>query len=258
MKIIAISSNKGGVLKTSLTTNIAGVLSTQGKKILIIDTDNQGNVAISFGINPDTYDNTIYDVLVSNLDINKAIINVEPNIDIIPSNDDSSYFEIDTLSEKESYPTPFDLLKKALTSLEKDYDYIFIDTPPNLGLTVGNVLNAVDEVIIPFHPETYSLRSLTKTLETIKNFKESNPKLKLMSIIPTKVRQTNLHKANLQSCNEFAVSNGISITKNVIPETITFANAVGKYRKPLTLSYKTKSEKKMADIYLNLVKELNL
>lgn len=258
VKVIAVSSNKGGVLKTSLTTNISGVLSKQGKRILIIDTDNQGNVALTFGKNPDQFENTIYDVLVSGLDINKAIVNVAPNIDIIPSNDDMSFLEIDVLTNTSDFKNPFDLLKNALNALEGDYDYIFIDTPPNLGLTVGNVLNAVDEVITPFHPETYSLRSLTKTIKAVENFKKTNPNLKINSIVPTKVRKTNLHTANIVSCEGFAQTNGIHVTENIIPETIAFADAVGRYRLPLTISSKTSTEKKMVDHYEKLVKELGL
>ena len=258
VKTFAVSSNKGGVLKTSLTTNIAAMLSTQGKKVLIIDTDNQGNVALTFGKNHDQYENTIYDVLVSGFDINQAIVNVAQNIDMIPSNDDMSYFDIDVLTNKADYPNAFDLLKNALGKITAEYDYIFIDTPPNLGLTVGNVLNAVEEVITPFHPETYSLRSLTKTIKAINNFKKTNPKLKLNSIVPTKVRQTNLHTANIVSCQGFAQSNGIHVTENVIPETIAFANSVGKYRLPLVLAHKTASEKKMVEVYEKLVKEMDL
>ncbi|MEY2354364.1 ParA family protein [Lysinibacillus capsici] len=258
MKSIAVSSNKGGVLKTSITSNLASVLSTQGKKVLIIDTDNQGNIALTFGINPDTFDYTIYDVLVCGFDVNKAIVSIAPNIDIIPSNDDMSYFEIDVLTNKDKFPNPFDLLKNTLGKLKGKYDYIFVDTPPNLGLIVGDALNAVDVVITPFHPETYSLRSLAKTIKAIDNFKESNSKLKLGSIVPTKVRQTLLHKANIVSCEGFAMSNGIKITKTVIPETIAYANAIGKYRMPLALSYKTKKEKELVDVYVKLVQELNL
>lgn len=257
-KIIAISTNKGGCLKTSLTTNISAVLSLQNKKVLIIDTDNQGDVALTFGKNPDMFQNTIHDVLVSGLDINEAIVNVAENIDIVPSNDDMAFFEIDVLTNGTKYPQPFDLLKNALENQNDEYDYILIDTPPNLGLTVGNVLKVADEIVTPFHPETYSLRSLTKTVQAISNFQKGNPNLRLSAIIPTKVRNTNLHTANIVACEGFASSNNLRITETRIPESITFANAVGKHRLPLVLAAKTATEKKMAEVYKNLVKEMNL
>lgn len=258
MKIISFNTNKGGVLKSSVTTNIASVLSLQGKKCLIIDLDNQGNVSLTFGKNPDQFENTIYDVLVEGMDINKAIVNVATNIDIIPANDDMSYFELDVLRKPSKFPKPFDLLKNALSNLQGPYDYIFIDTPPNMGLTIGNMLNTVDEVITPFHPETYSLRSLTKTIKAVENFKQTNPKLKLSAIIGTKVKQTNLHNANMHACDGFAQANNIKMAQNFIPETIVYANAVGKYRLPLVLCAKTVKEKKAVNTYMKLAKELNL
>src|SRR5690625_540454 len=92
-QIIAISTNKGGVLKTSIATNLAGLLSKQNKKVLLIDLDNQGNVSLSFGLNPDTFRRTVYDVLVHGEKPEKVIINAHKNIDILPSNDDMTEFE---------------------------------------------------------------------------------------------------------------------------------------------------------------------
>src|SRR5690606_22298175 len=176
-RIIAISTNKGGVLKTSLTTNLAGVLS-KTNRILIVDTDNQGNAALSFGKNPDQFERTIYDVLLEGIDPKKAIYNVYENIDLLPANDDMAFFEFDVLTEVDRYPEPFALLKNALEPIQDDYDFILVDTPPNLGLTQGNVLSFAKEVLIPFQPESYSMRSLVKILKAIDDFRERhNPNL---------------------------------------------------------------------------------
>ncbi|MGE9133635.1 ParA family protein [Lacticaseibacillus paracasei] len=99
-KIVAFSTNKGGVLKTSLAINVAGSLATQGKKILIIDMDNQGNISTSFGQDYDQYETTIYDLLTDLTDkhLSNAIVTITPNLDIIAANDDLAYLEIDILT----------------------------------------------------------------------------------------------------------------------------------------------------------------
>src|SRR5690625_4350920 len=155
-KVIAVMTNKGGVLKTSLTTNIAGVLAERGKKVLIIDSDNQGNVGVSFGLNPDEYDSSIYNVLLENMSIKEALVKVHSNIDVVVANDDMNDFELNVLINFKEYDNLFNMLETPIEEIKGEYDYILVDTAPNLGLTNGNVLAVVDEVIIPFQPEAYS------------------------------------------------------------------------------------------------------
>src|SRR5690625_3575086 len=142
-RVIAVMTNKGGVLKTSLTTNIAGVLAQNKKKVLIIDSDNQGNVGVSFGLNPDEYKNSIYDVLLEDMPIKDALIKVHKNIDIVVANDEMNDFELNVLINFKNYDNLFNMLEKPIKTIRKDYDYILIDTAPNLGLTNGNVLAIV-------------------------------------------------------------------------------------------------------------------
>ncbi|MED4534219.1 ParA family protein [Metabacillus fastidiosus] len=237
MPILAISTNKGGVLKTSLTTNLAGVLCQQNKRVLIIDTDNQGNALLSFGINPDQMEKTLYDVLIDGLDPREAIINVHENIDILPSNDDMSFFELDCLSNLGKYPEPFMLLKNAMKGFDKEYDYILIDSPPTLGLVQGNILCYTERVLTPFQPEAYSMRSLTKILKAIQGFKEKlNPSLSVAGIVATLVdSRTTLHSQVLQECRKFCLHNDIPMFETVIPRSVRFASSVAYERKPATL-----------------------
>src|SRR5699024_11824224 len=109
-------------------------------KILVIDTDGQGNLSLSFNLVPENIENTLYDVLVGSIPINDAIIPINENIDMIPSNSDMSFIEFDILPKLSTYKEPFKLLKNALDPIKDDYDYIFIDTPPAMGFIVGNVL----------------------------------------------------------------------------------------------------------------------
>lgn len=236
-RIISVSTNKGGVLKTSITTSLAGLLAKKGKKVLIIDTDNQGNVSISFGKNPDEFSETIYNVLIEGTDPNGVITNVYENIDILPSNDDISFFEFDVISQPDKFNNPLNLLKEAISKIEKPYDVILIDTPPNLGLIVGNVLNASDEVIIPFQPEVYSMRSLQKILFQIDSFKEQhNPALKVAGVVGTLVdNRTVLHSQVLQECRKFCFENGIKMFETVIPRSVRAANAIAYENLPVTL-----------------------
>jgi len=241
-EVWAISTNKGGVLKTSITTNLAGCLAEKGKRVLIIDTDNQGNVALTFGKNPDTFENTIYDVLMG-LAPEVAITNVYNSnsaglVDLLPSNDDMAFLEFDVLTQRDTYKQPFLLLKNAVSHLAKSYDYILIDSPPNLGLTAGNVLSFADKVIIPFQPESYSMRSLVKILQAMENFKiEHNGNLQVLGIVATLVdTRTTLHAQVLQECRKFCIQQGISMFETVIPRSVRFASSVAYERLPASLS----------------------
>lgn len=238
--IIAISTNKGGVLKTSLATNLAGVISKTGKKVLIVDTDNQGNVSLSFGLNPDNFKKTLYNVLVEGIPAKNVIQNVYENIDIIPSNDDMAFFEFDVLTNLKKYPQPFHLLRGSLKNIHSNYNYVLIDTPPNIGLTQGNVLAYADGVIIPFQPEVYSMRSLQKIMEAIRQFKEDhNPRLTIIGVVATLVdSRTVLHSQVLQECRRFCHENGIRMFETVIPRTIRYASSVAYENLPATLSDK--------------------
>lgn len=254
MQVIAISTNKGGVLKTSITVNLAGVLAAQKKRVLIVDTDNQGNCLLSFGLNPDEEKNTIYDVLVAGISPAAAIRKVH-GISIIPANDDMSFFELDVLGNAKKYSAPFQLMRKNLEQIRRDFDFILIDTPPNLGLTQANVLTFADRVLIPFQPEHYSMRSLVKIVEAVRDFKEKqNPDLDILAVVPTLVdSRTVLHSQVLQECRRYCQMNGIRITDTIIPKTVRFAASVAYDRKPLTLS---DPKSAAAQIYQNLAKEI--
>ena len=226
---IVVSTNKGGVLKTSISVNLAGLLSRENKKVLLVDTDNQGNVILSFGQNPDNIEISIFDILIGEKDIKKAIQkNVVKNIDILPSNDDMNNFEVVVLKNIKQYPEPFKLLQRKLNEVEHLYDYIIIDTPPNLGLVQGIAVTAADEVIIPFQPENYSMRSLVKILNFINEFKEDNinPNLKVLGVIGTLVDlRTTLHTEVLEECRKFCYENNIHMFETVIPRAIRYANS---------------------------------
>jgi chromosome partitioning protein len=238
-KVLTVATNKGGVLKSSVTVNLAGVWATQGLKVLIIDTDNQGNVLVSFGQNPDDFDNTIYDVLLDGMPAEHTIYKAHENVDVIPANDDARFLEFDILTNKRIKEADrFLLLKKAMNHLRNEYDIILVDSPPTLSLTAANILTFVDHVIIPFQPEPYSKRSLVKMVEAINLMKlETNPQLEILGILPTLVDgRANLHSRIISECRQLALDYGWKIYDSVIPRSIRFADEVDQQNLPATIS----------------------
>lgn len=255
MKVIAVNNNKGGSLKTTTATNLAGVLASEGHKVLVIDSDNQSNVALSFGVNPDDHEFGLYSVLIEHLDPAEAIINVHENIDILLSNDDLINFDWEVIGNKNKYKEPFLIMKNTCSDLRKEYDYILIDTPPSLSLMVGNVFTFADAVIIPFSPESYSMRSLIKVLDTISAFGQTyNSDLTLLGVVATMVNyQTTLHQYVLQETRKYCDENDIRLFDTYIPKSIRFASSVAFQGKPSTLLEKKND---MADNYFELWKEI--
>lgn len=238
-RIIAISTNKGGVLKSSITGNLAGVLS-EDSKVLVVDTDNQGNATLSFGIQPDYCDLSTYDLMVKETDPGRIIKKINDNIDIIPSNDDMSFLEFEVLTNTQNFDKPFQLLKRGLSNIKDKYDYILIDTPPNLGLTQGNVLAAADEILIPFQPEPFSMRSLGKMLQAVEKFRVNhNPFLKVLGVVGTLIdNRTVLHSDIMQKCRRFCYENDVPMFDTEIQRVIRYAESVAKHGLPATLTTK--------------------
>lgn len=252
--VICINNNKGGVLKTTTTSNLAGVLSDLKKKVLIVDADNQSNISISFGLNPDNFRTTIYDVLVDGLPPEDAIVSVNKHIDLLPSNLDLASFEFDVIRNPVKYPKPFLLMKNALDHLRNTYDYILIDTPPSLGLMNGNVFSFAEKVIIPFEPESYAMRSLMAVVSTVNDFKSVNPDIDIMGVLFTKVvHNSNLHDIIKQQTKQYSFENNFETFTTEIPRTVQYASSVGFDRLPETMSNK-KSEK--SKFYFSIWKEI--
>lgn len=255
MKVIAVNNNKGGSLKTTTATNLAAVVAKEGHKVLIIDTDNQSNVALTFGVNPDKLEYGLYSVLNEGLDPSEAILNVYENIDLLPATDALLNFEWEVISKPKVYKRPFSIMKETCESLKERYDYVFIDTPPALSLMVGNVFAFADSVLIPFSPESYSMRSLVKVLEVITGYSHSfNPELKLLGIVPTMVNaQTTLHQFVLQETREYCEKNELQLYDTYIPRSIRFASSVAYEKLPVVLS---KKANEIGQTYTELWKEI--
>lgn len=265
--VYAVSQNKGGAGKTTLVTNLAGALAKKHrKKVLIIDTDGQGNSAMAFGIsNPHTeIENTIYDILMGNkkpedtiLDFSKKLgLFSSGALHIIPANNQMNFLEFDILPNLNQYGNPFQLLKSALGEFIKQYDYVFVDTPPSLSLVQGNVLSLADKVIIPFHPEPYGDIGLINVIDVINDFKaKENPELEIAGVACMKVETVNaVHNDMLQVVRAYCHEQRIPVFETIIPKRARYVQSVAYEGRPSTLTKQKKKDD--AKVYFNLLNEV--
>jgi chromosome partitioning protein len=187
-KVIAFANQKGGVAKTTTTLNLAAAFAEQGHRVLCVDMDPQGNLTMSQGIDPDTLEQSMFDVLVHDLSIREVIRRRE--IDVACASIDLAGAEI-AMSTKIGRERS---LTKALSAVSEDYDWIFVDTPPSLGLLTVNALTAADQVIVPVQCEYLSMRGLLQLQNTLSMIRENlNPNVQIAGILPTMVDTRTLH-----------------------------------------------------------------
>jgi chromosome partitioning protein len=182
-KIIAIANQKGGVGKTTSSVNLAAALGVLEQKILLIDADPQANASSGLGIDMENVTSGTYQILEHTVHVKEAIQNTtSPNVDIIPAHIDLVAIEIE-LVDKEDREY---MLKKSISEIKNEYDYILIDCAPSLGLITLNALAAADSVIIPIQCEYFALEGLGKLLNTIKSVQKiHNPDLDIEGLLLT-------------------------------------------------------------------------
>jgi chromosome partitioning protein len=244
-KVIAFANQKGGVAKTTTTLNLAAAFAEVGHRVLCVDMDPQGNLTMSQGIDPDTLEQSMFDVLVHDLSIREVIKRRE--IDVACASIDLAGAEI-AMSTKIGRERS---LTKALLAVDDDYDWMFIDTPPSLGLLTVNALTAADQVIVPVQCEYLSMRGLLQLQNTLAMIRENlNPDVQIAGILPTMVDTRTLHaKEALEILEE---NFGDRVFGARIRKTIRFAEAPVKGMS--VLKYDPKGT--AADAYRQLAKEV--
>jgi chromosome partitioning protein len=244
-KVIAFANQKGGVAKTTTTLNLAAAFAEEGHRVLCIDMDPQGNLTMSQGIDPDSLERSMYDVLVHDLPIREVIRARE--IDVACSSIDLAGAEI-AMSTKIGRERS---LEKALRAIRDDYDFVCIDTPPSLGLLTINALTAADKVIVPVQCEYLSMRGLIQLTNTLSMIRENlNPDVDIEGILPTLVDSRTLHaKEAIEILEE---NFGDQVFASRIRKTVRFAEAPVKGMS--VLKYDPKGV--AADAYRQLAKEV--
>ena len=229
-KAIAIFNQKGGVGKTTTNINLAACLALKGKKVLILDIDPQGNTTSGIGVSKRNLKNTVYNILIDkNYDPRKAIIKTNvKNLDLIPASVDLAGAEVELVEIEGREST----LKKGLDKVKDNYDYIFIDCPPSLGLLTINSLTAVDSVLIPIQCEFYALEGVSQLVSTIELVKKSlNPKIEIQGVILSMFDgRTNLSVQVVQEVKKYF---GGKVYSTVIPRNVRLAEAPS-YGMPIT------------------------
>ncbi len=246
-KIIALANQKGGVGKTTTAVNLSACLAEKKKRVLLVDSDPQGNATSGFGINKSELKHTIYDVLINSFPAAEGIIHTEYAVDVLPANIDLAGAEIELVSAISRETR----LKTALLPLVGSYDYILIDCPPSLGLVTLNSLAAADSVLMPIQCEFYALEGVSQLMNTIKLVKQHlNPDLAVEGVLLTMYDgRTNLSE---QVAEEVRANFGDKVYKTMIPRSVRLSEAPS-YGQPIIV-YDKKS--KSAQVHRELTKEV--
>jgi chromosome partitioning protein len=247
-KTIAIANQKGGVGKTTTSINLSASLAAKGKKVLVIDTDPQGNTTSGFGVEKNDLDNTVYELMLSECSIKECILNdVIDGVSIIPSNVNLAAAEIELIGvDRKEY-----ILKREVEWIKDSFDYIIIDCPPSLSMLTINAMTTADTVLVPIQCEYYALEGLSQLIHTINLVKERlNPDLDIEGVVFTMYdSRTNLSTQVVEN-----VKSNLSqkVFQTLIPRNIRLAEAPS-YGMPIN-AYDPKSAG--AEAYMQLAEEV--
>lgn len=220
-KVVAVINQKGGVGKSTTVINLSACLGEGKKKVLVIDFDPQGNSTSGYGVEKEELEHDIYDVILHEQPIEETIVpTCEPNVFIVPATIQLATAEIELVSAmaRES------VLKEAVEKVKDEFDYIFIDCPPSLGLLTINALVAADSLIIPIQCEYYALEGVAKLLESMQMVKRRmNPDLEIFGVVMTMFdSRTTLSKQVVDEVQRYF---GKKMFKTIIPRNVKLSEA---------------------------------
>jgi chromosome partitioning protein len=220
-KIIAIANQKGGVGKTTTSINLSAALAENGKRVLVIDSDPQGNTTSGFGIEKNELENSIYELLLGDCSVEECVIKREnTRLSILPANVNLAAAEVELIdaTSKEF------ILKREIDYIRDKYDYIIIDCPPSLSLLTINALTTADSVLVPIQCEYYALEGLSQLIYTVNLVKSRlNPELDMEGVVFTMYdSRTNLSEDVVQNVRSVLKQH---IFDTIIPRNIRLAEA---------------------------------
>ena len=254
-KSIAIFNQKGGVGKTTTNVNLSASIGKLGKKVLVLDMDPQGKTTSGYGIDKNTIENTIYEVIVDGLDIHDAIIKTDfDNIYLVAAASELAGAEIELANEKDREYK----LKNSLDKIKDDYDYIFIDCPPSLGMLTINSLTASDSVLIPIQCEYYALEGVSQLMSTFKLVKKRlNPNIEIQGVVLSMFDgRANLSIQVVEEVKKYFKG---SVYTTLIPRNVRLAEAPS-YGKPViyydTKCRGTEAYKELAEEFIELEEDV--
>ncbi|SFP87533.1 chromosome partitioning protein [Butyrivibrio proteoclasticus] len=237
-RVIAIANQKGGVGKTTTSINLSAALAERGKKVLVIDTDPQGNTTSGFGLDKNELENSIYELMIGECSIEDAIqknvVEDLDGVDIIPSNVNLAAVEIELIdADQKEF-----ILREAISKVKDNYDFIIIDCPPSLSMLTVNAMTTANTVLVPIQCEYYALEGLSQLVHTVNLVRDRlNPELEMEGVVFTMFdSRTNLSLQVVENVKEHIQEN---VYKTIIPRNIRLAEAPS-YGLPINI-YEPKS-----------------
>ena len=249
MRIFAVANQKGGVGKTTTTTSVGAALAEMGHRVLIVDLDPQGNATTGLGGDARQFERSVYDVLLNDVPLVDVVEPTGfPNLFVAPATLDLAAVE----QELTSVISRELRLKKAIESIQGDFDYIFIDCPPSLGLITINAFAAATEIMVPVQCEFYALEGLTQLQRIVDLVQRNlNPELRITKVVLTMYDSRNTLAVDVSK--EVAKHFPTELCKTVIPRTVRLAEAPS-FGKPITVF---DPYSKGAKAYIALAKEID-